>query len=109
MVTYRFSWIGLIPADLIRANKSREEDEIVVCVPFTVSKDGADSFFIIEVHHEKYVGEPARFDLEVYHSNDSEEYLEWMFSIKEIKTATNYRRFCKRAEDLIVQKLYRQE
>ena len=109
MVTYRFSWIGLTPADLVRANKSREEDEIIVCVPFTVNKDDVDSYFIVDVHHEKYVGEPACFDLEVYRSNNDEEHLEWLFSIKEIKTATNYRRFCKRAEDLIIEKLYWQE
>ena len=108
-MVYNFDWTDLTLKNLKAANASREEDEIIVCAPFTVNKDDVDSYFIVDVHHEKYVGEPACFDLEVYRSNENEEHLEWLFSIKEIKTATNYRRFCKRAEDLIIEKLHWQE
>lgn len=108
-MVYNFDWTNLTLENLKAANASREEDEIIVCVPFTVNKDDVDSYFIVDVHHEKYVGEPACFDLEVYRSNENEEHLKWLFSIKDIKTATHLRRFCKRAEDLIVEKLYWQE
>ncbi len=103
-----FEWRLLSPEELKRANESREEDYIVACIPVgvRVSKVDDTQVFIVDVHHEKYVGERPCFDLELYTSNKYGEHLVWLKSIKMIKTATSYHRFCRRAESLIMDELY---
>ena len=117
-MVYNFDWTDLTLKNLKAANASREEDEIIAYVELVTNSEPESSvyfsadnnhYYMVDVHHEKYVGERPCFDLEVYESNENGEHLKWLFSIKDIKTATHLRRFCKRAEDLIVEKLYWQE
>lgn len=103
-----FHWKELLPDELRRANESREEDIIVACVPIEVREKSSDEtkYFIVDIHHEKYVGERPCFDLELYASNEVGHHLGWLGSNKEIKTATSYNEFCRRAESIISTELY---
>lgn len=103
-----FHWRELLPEELNLANASREEDIIVACVPIEVRKKNLDEteWYIVDVHHEKYVGERPCFDLELYASNEYGHHLGWIGSFKDIKTAKSYSRFCRRAESIISNELY---
>ena len=105
---WHFDWTGLTPGDLKEANTSKEEDYIVASIPVSIKEAESEEefFFIVDVHHENYRGEGRRFDLEVYTSDEYGLHKTWLDSIKSIKTATSYTRFCRRAESAIMDYLF---
>lgn len=105
---YNFDWTGLTQEALKLANSSKEEDFIVASVPVVVKRGPSEKedYFIVDVHHENYPGEGRRFDLEMYTSNEEGRHLHWIMSNKSIKSATHYARFCRRAEQLIIDSIF---
>lgn len=63
--------------------------------------------YLVDIHYEYYDSDNKGFDLEVYMSNENWMHNFWLGSIKEIKSAQDYKMFCYRAEDMIVEFLSR--
>lgn len=105
-MTFKFDWgTGLTEDDLREVNKSKEEDFIF----WNVYVEANDRNYIVDIHHEKYIGERPCFDLEVYESSDESTHYKWLGSIKDIKTATHLRRFHRRVNNLVKDYLYWKE
>ena len=100
---FKFDWTGFNPESMKEANESRIEDEIFGAI---LVEAGEDETYLIDIHHSYYSSMDKYFDLEVYEAiGDYDEgwyHGEWFGSIQDIQTATNYKRFCKRAENLII-------
>lgn len=97
---YEFDWTDFTESTLrkINATKDSPEDEIVGFVP--VKTDIGT--FLVDIHYYKYSSKDKGFDLEIYKSNDMLTHMAWLDGLKDIKSATNYERFCHRAEMLII-------
>ena len=98
---YEFDWTDFTPKDLLLANteKGLNDDDIYGKI-FITTDSGR---YIADIHYENYSYDQRGFDLELYHSNDDGwVHTKWLTSIKSIHSATNYNRFCKRAEKLIM-------
>lgn len=100
MQTYEFDWTEFTERTLKTVNYKHciEEDELIGFVPVTVGNDT----YIVDIHYYNYGSKDRGFDLEVYKSNKELYHLSWLGNIKDIKSATNYNRFCRRAENLII-------
>lgn len=99
---YKFDWTEFTEDALERCNKEAGEfeDEIY---GFILLKKG-DNSYIIDIHYEYFNSKDKGFDLEVYTSNEKTwNHYTWLGSIHNIRSAKNYKRFCKRAEDLIIE------
>ena len=96
---YEFDWTGFNQKKLIEANSARCEDDIIFIVE--VKKD--NNYYLADIHHEYIPGEKPCFDIELYISNEIRYHLQWTgFNDKSIKTATNFKRFCRRVEDNVI-------
>lgn len=98
---YIFDWCRFTEQDLLRLNRENylQEDDIYGFILLTLNNER----YIIDVHYEYYSSRKHGFDLEVYRSNEYEQHLDWIESCRGIKSATNYKRFCTRAENLIIE------
>lgn len=96
---YRFDWSGFTADDLAKVNQEAKyvEDDIYGVIFVYRENKG----FIVDIHYEHYSWDQRGFDLEIYRLND-DYHGEWLGSIKDIKSANSYRRFCVRAERLII-------
>ena len=99
----KFDWTGFNEENMREANACKDEDEIFGDILLEVSNFTA---YLIDIHHTYYSSRDKFFDLEVYEAtgNDDEGWGhgEWLGYINDIKTATDYNRFCRKAERLII-------
>lgn len=95
-----FDWTGLDEKDLAYCNArtERQEDEIIGFVPVKIKGE----HYIIDIHYEYHNSREKGFGLELFRSNDEKQHLLWLGSIKDIKSARNYKRFRHRAEVLVM-------
>ncbi len=66
-----------------------------------ISVKHGENTYLVDIHYEKYEGEGKRFDLEVYKMNPDQSHGEWIGSIKEIRRATDYAHFKRRAMKIL--------
>ena len=99
-MTIEFDWTEFTEKDLRRINrlKDKPEDDIYGFIIITVDKT---DIYIVDVCYYKYDSRDQGFDLELYKSNSDYTHQRWITGIKDIKSATDYNRFCHRAENLI--------
>lgn len=100
MQTYEFDWTEFTERDLKKVNRRHDMDEDEI-VGFVFVQAGTD-MYMVDIHYYNYDSKDRGFDLEVYKSNKELYHLSWLGSIKDIKSATDYNRFCRRAENLII-------
>lgn len=102
---YEFDWSEFTERDLMSLNrkiKSKQiknvEDDIYGFIIVTNEK----RTYIVDVHYYYYSAKNQGFDLEVYKSSHELTHNSWIDGISDIHSATDYNRFCKRAENLII-------
>ena len=93
----KFEWY-LTEKDLIEANEESDLEDYI-CGRVYIYDD--DKIYLADIYHERYSYAERCFDLEVYESDEDARVGEWVGSIKDIKTATNLKRFMNRAEKLV--------
>lgn len=100
-MTYEFDWTDFTESSLKKLNARKEvpEDELVGFLPVKTDI----GMFLVDIHYYKYDSSDKGFDLEIYKSNDMLMHTAWLDGLKDIKSATNYDRFCRRAENLIIE------
>lgn len=105
-MAYYFDWTGFEEDKLRKCNSEigSFEDMIYGFVYLTCG----EKKYLIDVHYEYYNAKDCRFDLEVYEQLPNGHHGKWIDSIKTIRSATDYRRFCRRAENAIIELLRRE-
>ena len=104
---YEFNWREFTEDDLKKANERSGDPENDV-YGFALLNVGACRY-IIDVHYENYGRDQQGFDLEVYDSDSRGYHYRWLGSIKTICSAKNYKYFCHRAEDAVIDLIRNQE
>lgn len=92
-----FSEDGLYRLNEAIKNKEIDEDELFAKIPAKIGRE-----YLIDLHYENYGGGQKGFDVEIYERNSDGSHGTWLGSVKTIKTATNYKRFCRRVEDAVL-------
>lgn len=97
---YNFDWTNFTEKELRICNREigSYEDNIYGFLYLSIN----DKYYLVDIHYEDYGSKDKGFDLEVYESDENWLHKFWLSSIKDIKSATNYKRFCRRAENLII-------
>ena len=102
MTHFTFDWLDFTEKDLETLNRipnrHRPEDDIYGIVP--VKADGCP--YVMDIHYSYYGCRDYGFNLEVYTSDKDDSHKVWIGGNQAIKSATDYRRFRKRAEDLVI-------
>lgn len=83
--------------DFQEAQASTIEDEIYGFID-VITENGS---YYLDIHKEYYSSKDNGYDIEVFALNDDGSHGIWYGSIHEIKSATTFERFKKRAEKLI--------
>lgn len=93
-----FDWTGFSEKNLIEMNQEHEPD----IYGFILLKyDG--QLYVADIQWETIAAYDRRgISINLYHSNESWNHCGWICDIKEIVTATNYKRFQHRAEKEII-------
>ena len=97
---FHFNWEFFTEQNLDNLNKQLKdvpEDNIYGFILINVPP----KIYIVDIHYYKYDSKDQGFDLEIYHSNELFLHLKWIDSIKEIKSAKNYKRFQNRTEKIL--------
>ena len=103
---YTFDWTGFDEKRLDEVNQNLKsgalkeaEDILYGYLPCSVDEDE----FLVDIHYEYYGYADRCFDFEVYRKKSHLcDHGDWLGSIKVIKGAKDYKRFCHRAEDAII-------
>lgn len=97
--TYNFDWSNFTDKDLERCNSERNKESEIYGYVFIQM---GDRFYIVDIRHEYCNSKDCGFNLEIFMSNKMHLHFEWVGSIRDIKSAKNYRNFRHRAENLII-------
>jgi hypothetical protein len=101
---YEFDWTGFTETDLNRCNSEigEQENKIYGQVLFDETNGSIKKKYIIDICYEYYDSKDQGFDLEVFKRNEDNSHGSWLGFIKDIQSAKSYKKFCRRAEDLLI-------
>ena len=98
---FNFNWTEFDENSLaeVRHFEKEMEDNIYGFLPFSINGE----YYLADIHYYYYGSDDYGFDIELYESDENGEHKAWLEGLKGIRTATNYKRFCRRVEDLIIE------
>lgn len=100
-------WTGFTEKSLKRCNDSigESEDSLVGFLPFQVK----DRRCIMDIHYEYSNSREKGFCLEIYASDEMNRHCRWLGTIRSIKSAVDYQRFCTRVKNALTDFMEKEE
>lgn len=100
-----FEWDAFTEEDLAEINslKGSERPETEIYGFIYITANG--KLYIVDVRYDYYDSKDQGFCLELYRSDEYRHHITWLGGCKSIKSAKNYKRFKKRAEQLLANRI----
>ena len=106
MAKFAFDWTGFTEKDLMDLNNEDKKylpEDMIYGYCYVETEKGN---VIIDIHFENPSYKDRGFDLEIYESDDDWYHRTWIGSCHKIRSAHNYKRFCRRVENLFIKNFY---